>query len=161
MATSTERRTRLTRTLLAACLLLLTACQSAEDVADEQITSPVSAFDLELDHPEDLRLQSQSDRFVEFCFEAEQNTQHPRCMQLIDADEPVEGTNLQTLDLDGGGTFSYVLDCATDSNGTTEHSLKGQLTVGDQIIFVAANANEEAGFEDATWPLPLIRTIRQ
>lgn len=155
------RRARRIAVVAVGLVLALTACQNGETVDQANTaTTALTTFGIQLDHPDDLQLQTESDDQAELCFASEQDTRHPRCLRLATNGQAPAGDNVQTMDLDNSGSLTYVTETRDGGSGGAEHLLTGQLTVGGQTIFVTADAAEEAGFEDATWSLPILRTAR-
>ncbi len=142
--------------------LALGACTgSASEPVDNDATSTVPGFDIDFDHPTDLVLQGESGDMVQYCFESEQDTRFPRCLRFSRSGDLPDDGDRQALELASGGDFSYVTQSVDGGSGGVEHSLDGQVELGSDVIFVSATANEEAGFNDAGWALPLIESIRR
>lgn len=142
-------------------VILLAACTRGEpDVPALDATSSVPAFGIEFDHPADLEPQWENASGSAFGFGDEADLRYNRMLEFAATGQLSDGLEPTAIELDSGGTVTYVNETSTVGSGGTEHFLVGYVETDQNTFYVRANASEKAGYGDADWALPMIRTIR-
>lgn len=148
--------------VLVVLAVILVGCGGGaqEEVPVNDTTTELAVFDLQFDHPDSLEVQSESDAGTRFCFSDELMHRHTRCLEFS-IDGQIDDVDYQTVELVSGGTLNYVNEVSPGGSGGPIHVLNGHLEIDGQIVFVEADAAEAAGYDDATWVVPILETVRR
>jgi len=111
--------------------------------------------------PVDLTLQGETSQHARYCFQSEQSKRSSRCMMFSIDGKINQNANHTALQLTQGESFQYVSRESTVGSIGTEYEISGHLTIDGQTLFIKAFANAGAGFNDASWALPIIQTVKR
>jgi len=146
------------------CIIFLLACNAKEtntSQTESENASRTPVWNFSFSRPNDLTLQYESEDHIRFCFENELRTRYNRCLYFSKVGH-FHLDDVQTiLHIGKSGTFHYINREFSVGSIGTEYKLDGFLKYKDETVLITATAQAGAGFDDATWAIPIIKTIHR
>jgi len=147
-------------------VFILVACSDNEINVKQAEGEITSLWNLKFSRPNDLTLQHESKERIRYCIQKELGTRHPRCVtfskiKLVRLDD--SHTKMQ---VDKYSIFRFEKRAYTQGSIGTEHKINGYLTYKDEEfnnvrLDISADAFGDAGHDDASWVLPIVKSIHR